>query len=141
MHDSDRRLARGSELVVGLLVVAFFVFLLWFLLIRPRETRAPAFEATPIPAATAPIIDEPNRAFERVIATPTPEPTPTATPQPRPTPSPTPLVYSVRPGDSLSAIAARFGVTVEALVQANRIVNPDSLSVGQPLTIPSPGPG
>ena len=137
MHDSDRRVGRGSELVVGLLVVAFFVFILWFLLIRPRDTRAPGLEATPIVPITSPVIDDPNTAFENVIATPTPEATPTFTPEPRPTPSPTPLVYVVQPGDSLSAIAQRFGVTVEALIEVNRLVDPDTLQVGQEIVIPA----
>src|SRR3712207_1360955 len=35
--------------------------------------------------------------------------------------------YVVREGDSLSAIAARFGVTEEALQRANGITDPDSL--------------
>ena len=137
MHDSDRPTTRGSELFVGLLVVAFVVFLLWFVLLRPGEPSAPALESSPIPTAgPSPIVDNPDAAFEAVIATPTPQPTPTATPQPRATPSPTPLVYTVQPGDTLFAIATRFGVSVDDLVRANRLVNPDSLQVGQQITIP-----
>src|SRR5450759_787810 len=53
--------------------------------------------------------------------------------------------YIVRSGDILSAIAERYSVSVEALVQANHISNPDALEVGQTLTIPAvtpqaPGP-
>src|SRR5437879_2344331 len=44
--------------------------------------------------------------------------------------------YVVRAGDTLSAIAARFGTTVQAIVSANQIVNPDMISVGQQLLIP-----
>jgi LasA protease len=56
-----------------------------------------------------------------------------------------PETYIVRSGDILSAIAARYSVSVEALVQANHISNPDALEVGQTLTIPAvtpqaPGP-
>jgi len=69
-------------------------------------------------------------------ATPTPAPTPTATPIPRPTPTPTATVYVVQTGDTLSGIATRFNVTVDDLVEANRIVNPDALQVGQEITIP-----
>jgi soluble lytic murein transglycosylase-like protein len=44
--------------------------------------------------------------------------------------------YVVRPGDTLTAIAARHGTTVRALVDANRISNPNLIRVGQLLRIP-----
>ena len=44
--------------------------------------------------------------------------------------------YTVRPGDTLSAIAARYGVTVEAICQANQIENPNEIRAGQVLNIP-----
>ena len=46
------------------------------------------------------------------------------------------LVITVEYGDSLSAIAARHGVTVEAIADRNGISNPDRLSVGASLVIP-----
>lgn len=45
-------------------------------------------------------------------------------------------VYTVRPGDMLSAIAMRYGVTIEALMQANNLRNPNKIVVGQELIIP-----
>jgi murein DD-endopeptidase MepM/ murein hydrolase activator NlpD len=42
----------------------------------------------------------------------------------------------VQPGDTLSSIAARFNVTVEDLMNANDIVDPNLLSAGQQLIIP-----
>lgn len=44
--------------------------------------------------------------------------------------------YIVQPGDTLSAIARRFGTDVTSLAQANNIVNPNLIFVGQQLTIP-----
>ncbi len=44
--------------------------------------------------------------------------------------------YIVQPGDSLSKIAARLGVSAQALAQANNITNPSSIRVGQKLVIP-----
>jgi len=45
-------------------------------------------------------------------------------------------LYVVRPGDSLSRIAAANGVELGELMTANNIPNPDSLVVGQELLIP-----
>lgn len=46
--------------------------------------------------------------------------------------------YTVRPGDTLPELAARFGATLESLVQANPGLDLANLQVGQPLTIPIP---
>ncbi|MDI6872000.1 MAG: LysM peptidoglycan-binding domain-containing protein [Bacillota bacterium] len=53
---------------------------------------------------------------------------------------PVPRTYTVRPGDTLYAIARRFGTTVSALVAANRIVNPNLIYPGQVLVIPTAEP-
>jgi len=70
--------------------------------------------------------------------TPTATPTPavTATPVPTAAPGMTPMTYTVQPGDSLSAIAAHFGVNVYYLAQANGIWNINYIYVGQVLVIP-----
>jgi LysM repeat protein len=44
----------------------------------------------------------------------------------------------VAAGDTLLAIARRFGVSVEALSEANGITDPDLVLVGQRLVIPLP---
>lgn len=53
--------------------------------------------------------------------------------------------YTVRSGDTLSAIAARYGTTVAAIVAANGISNPNLIYVGQVLRLsggsaPAPAP-
>lgn len=78
----------------------------------------------------------------RESAQPTPATAPTlvvVTATPGPPASPTPGVeqsYVVREGDTLSAIAARFGVAEEAILKANGITDPNRLFVGQELVIP-----
>jgi LysM repeat protein len=47
-------------------------------------------------------------------------------------------LYLVRSGDTLSAIAVRFNVTVQSIVVANNLPNADVLRIGQQLLIPSP---
>lgn len=53
-----------------------------------------------------------------------------------PTPTPAPFVYVVQPGDSLSSIAAKFGISSITLVEVNNIQDPNALAVGDELLIP-----
>jgi LysM repeat protein len=50
---------------------------------------------------------------------------------------PRPLSYVVQPGDTLAAIAEKWGTTVEALVAANGIADPNLITVGTRLAMPS----
>src|SRR5258706_16385198 len=45
--------------------------------------------------------------------------------------------YIVQPGDNLYRIGLKFGLSVTALAQANGIVNPDFVYVGEKLIIPA----
>jgi peptidoglycan-N-acetylglucosamine deacetylase len=47
--------------------------------------------------------------------------------------------YKVQSGDTLGSIAKRYGTTVQAIVSANNLANPDSIKVGQQLVIPGGG--
>lgn len=69
---------------------------------------------------------------------PTEEPLPTDTPLPAPTSTPSALgqTYIVQSGDIPVDIAARFGITVEALLAANPGIDSGNLQVGQVLIIP-----
>lgn len=44
--------------------------------------------------------------------------------------------YVVRPGDTLFKISRQYGVTVQAIAEANHIINPNLIYVGQTLMIP-----
>jgi LysM repeat protein len=48
--------------------------------------------------------------------------------------------YTVRSGDTVSGIAARYGTTVSAVASASGLANPSRIQVGQVLTIPSSTP-
>jgi LysM repeat protein len=58
-------------------------------------------------------------------------------PQPAPTPIPAvPYEYVIQAGDTLGAIAQRFGVSVDVLIAANTLRDPNNLIQGQVLFIP-----
>jgi N-acetylmuramoyl-L-alanine amidase len=78
-------------------------------------------EATLEPAPTLPV----------VTATAGPPPIPTPGEQQR---------YIVREGDTLSGIAARFGVSEDAILKQNPLSDRDRLLVGQELVIPPSEP-
>jgi LysM repeat protein len=50
-------------------------------------------------------------------------------------PKPQARTYKVKSGDTLSAIAKRYGTTVNAIAQANGIANPNRIYVGQILKV------
>ncbi len=76
----------------------------------------------------------------------TPPPPPPVVQPPRPPIGTTPpsgsgsTEYTVQPGDSLYRIGQKFGVSPEAILQANDMTSP-ALSVGQVLLIPGAGGG
>lgn len=69
------------------------------------------------------------------ILTPTPD-----DPHILPTPRTEEEEYVVQSGDTLGRIARAFNVSLEAIIAANELANPDLLSVGQRLIIPAPEP-
>lgn len=49
------------------------------------------------------------------------------------------IVYTVKRGDTLSAIAAKYGTTYQKIATHNGITNPNLISVGQKIKIPTAG--
>jgi LysM repeat protein len=62
-------------------------------------------------------------------------PVPVAIPAEDATPS-EPRTHTVKPGDTLSALAIRYGTTIAAIATANNISNINNIRVGQVLIIP-----
>ncbi len=115
--------------------------------VEARATVTPTLD-TPTPEATA--------AFNSPALTPTPSPTleptatsttaPTAEPTATPTAAPTQtlapsgrVTYKVQSGDTLSSIAGKYGVTWQALADANKLTSRSTLRIGQELVIPVAG--
>lgn len=95
---------------------------------------------TPVPAsgpASPTLLPGPVSASYTPRPTSTPRPaTPVATPTP--TVTPTPIIYAVQAGDTLLDIAIQFDRSTEAIQEANGIVDPRFLQIGQKLVIPAP---
>jgi len=53
-----------------------------------------------------------------------------------PPPAPCPVTYVVKKGDSVYKIAQKFNVTMQAIILANNLTNPDLIFPGQVLIIP-----
>lgn len=136
---SDR--ISGQGLLVGLLALAFVAILI----ARPAgdsgaanadgsPTTVPAGSATPRPSAKAsgvPVVTA------RPIASAPAEPsTPPASPVGSAQPTTSGATYKVKRGDTLSAIAARFGTTVKVLATLNQISDPSRIHAGQVLQLP-----
>ena len=104
-------------------------------LTQPGGIAAPALGAVLMLAAcggtSAPPTLPPAPTFVVVTATPGPPPVPTPGEQQR---------YTVRDGDTLSGIAARFGVSEEAILEENPRSDPNRLLVGEELIIPAAQP-
>ena len=106
---------------------------------------APSGTATPAPSQPLPTGPPatvvPSTAAPTIVPTTAPTVVPSEPPTPAPTPRPTRAsefrIYQVKPGDTLSAIAARFDTTVSAIVNANDLGNANQLKVGQRLRIPN----
>jgi LysM repeat protein len=122
----------------GLLIVSALVLLYGQLAPGVAANQAPvawvaAATATPVPATP--------RTGEGPPATATSRPMPpTATVTASPVPTPTPIVHKVLSGQTLSMIAAQYGVTNDAIAAANNIQDRNNLQVGQELSIPKPQP-
>ena len=68
--------------------------------------------------------------------------TPTAdAPHALPTLRQTATQYTVQTGDTLGTIAQKYGISVDALEQANGISDPNLISAGQKLNVPQPASG
>ncbi len=110
----------------------------------PSPSPAPSLSPTdtpPIPTNTP--TPRPTETPRPPTKTPLP---PTNTPTPRPTEAPIPtdtppgqIIHVVESGETLSSLAARYGVSVEAIVQANGLEDPSKIRTGQELIIPVSG--
>jgi LysM repeat protein len=139
-HVADRRTVGQAVLVVAMIAAVGAV------LVARLSPSAGGAAASPSlgPSGSSVAVASPTPT---VAPSPTENPTlsasppvsPTPKPTPRPTPTPTKAAgttYTVKAGDTLSGIAARFGTTVKAIQDLNDIQDPSLIRTGQVLKIP-----
>jgi LysM repeat protein len=130
---------RGGQVALGGLMAVAFVAVLGGRLTAPDDRPAGAVDASASPTASASAsVARTPTPRPSITAAPSPSLSPTPQPTPVPTAAPTPITYTVKSGDTLSAIAGRHGTTVAAIVALNGITDPSRLRVGQVLQIPPP---
>jgi 2',3'-cyclic-nucleotide 2'-phosphodiesterase/3'-nucleotidase len=88
--------------------------------------------ATPTPAPTPPPTPAPTDIF---VESPEPEPTAEATAEPTAAAG---TRYKVKKGDTMWAIAQKYGISLASLREANPDVDPTKMRVGTVLVIPQP---
>jgi LysM repeat protein len=98
------------------------------------EESAAAAQAPKSAAAVPPADAAPAPAQPRTLTAAPQTPAPAATPA-----QPAGRTHEIRPGDTLTRIAALHGISVGALQQANAITDPTKIRIGDVLKIPPAG--
>ncbi len=135
---------RGSILV---LVVASLITL--FLVVRPPESKSDTNLVRDLPTSTAAVSTTATPTRPGGVATSTPRtgtqvpssvtpvsPTAAASATAAASPTTAGRTYVMKSGDTLSAVAASFGVTVAELLAANPGLNANTIAVGAEIKIP-----
>lgn len=132
----SRARSLGTALLIVVLLISIGAAVAWAglgglqTLLGPGASPSPS--ATAMPLATTEPSGTPPASGPATVA-----PTPSPTPGPTPTPAPAPVTYIVQPGDTLNLIAARYGTTAQAIMDANGLTT-DVIHPGQVLIIPVP---
>jgi nucleoid-associated protein YgaU len=103
-----------------------------------RHPGVGASAASPGPLASRAAKPAPSLVTPRTDPSASPDPSLGARPTVAPTPAGTPFIHVVARGEYLIGIAARYGVPVDAIINANRITDPSLIYVGERLIIPRP---
>jgi LysM repeat protein len=135
---------RGSLLA---LVIATAVTV--FLLVRPPASKSETNLVRDLPTSTAAVnaTATPTGQGGGGATTPRPGPpgppsataettAPPGTTTPGASPTASGQTYRMKAGDTLSAVAASYGVTVDQLLAANPGLNPNAIAVGTEIKIP-----
>ena len=144
--------ARAVRLIRGIAVLAVLLLVLFVGAYLAAGSRLGLGGSGPSPsgsgaaavAASAASTGLASAATSAAVASPAParsaaaSPAPSASPAPAHTPRTTSTVHVVRSGETLQGIATAYGVTVQQIVTANKLKNPNVIVAGERLVIPAP---
>ncbi|WP_341739317.1 peptidoglycan DD-metalloendopeptidase family protein [Microcoleus sp. CAWBG640] len=102
----------------------------------PAPTQASSTSATPTGIPNSGFAQ--SSSIEQSLVTPS-LPSAVVVAPANTTSAPTDVLYRVRPGDTLDAIASSQGVSAQDLIAVNKLGNPNLLNVNQRLKIPKAG--
>jgi len=116
---------------------------LWLFILSLASCNNPAISrkssstslSTQLPSENPSQNSGPTRYPIQFLGTPTPD-----SPHPLPPLRTETIDYTVQSGDTLRALAVRYGVGINQLIETNQISDPNQLAVGQNLIIPPPIP-
>jgi LysM repeat protein len=135
----NRRQLAFLVLVNAMVSLVIALAVVWVFEARRPDPEELAAINTPRPSAVlaAPAATPtPDSSVAATVTTNTVAPAP-AESEPTPTPTQAPEeIYVVQPGDTLLSIATRYSLTVDDLLSANNLTNPDYVFAGQRLVIP-----
>lgn len=126
----NRRQLAFVIILNALISLTIAVAVVW--VVEQRRPDAESMAAVTAPVA-APVIAPTFTPTPQAAPAEVAVDSPTAAPQ---APAVEEEIYVVQAGDSLLAIAGRFGVTLQAIMDANNLTNPDFVFSGQRLVIP-----
>lgn len=154
--------ARAAALFIALLLTSCSPTVQTPVVFPTYDPFVPSSGSTPLQPGVVASTSEPTATQTAIpTSTPTRPPTPTRVPlnispligiqdqitSNSPTPDaarvlPTPrqeqAQHTVQPGDTLGSIALQYNISLQALMDANHIIDPNTLEVGMVLVIPTP---
>ncbi len=139
------RLVRGTAVIVVLLLVLFVAaYLVAGSRLGLNAASQPSSSSTAAAVAPAAATSQRGPAATSAAASSTPAQSAGTSPRPSPsltpthTPRTTSTVHVVRSGETLQGIATEYGVTVQQIIVANKLNDPNVIVPGQRLVIPAP---
>ncbi|HEY8241163.1 MAG TPA: LysM peptidoglycan-binding domain-containing protein [Kiritimatiellia bacterium] len=136
MSTDSRRDRVRAPLLVGIVVGLHVVALGTFLFIQGcGTTKSTTAGVEPPPAPVMPPAE--RQGVETLATTPALQPPVAVEPAPAIVEPAAGSTYKIQNGDSLSKIAARFGVSSREIAELNNIKDPNKIRIGQQLLLPS----
>ncbi|MGW3177747.1 LysM peptidoglycan-binding domain-containing protein [Kitasatospora sp. NPDC001119] len=140
---ATRTITVRRGMTLGGIVVALGTTVAGLLSLNPQienPDRITEGQQITVPAASPASGSTPDAATADPTVPPAPDQAeqPVPVPDPLPTPAPRAATHTVAVGDTLSAVATRYDVGLDAVVNANpQLLDPDRIEAGQVISLPT----